>query len=159
MTTENSRPVDIRNSLQRKKGNGTYEKSALPFAQKLRIAHFLEAHKERLFRDRPRYKTTAEEVSKELGIHVSHHTLRNVAKATGIHWRQVQHRKNTGQGAKGHNWTRNSINLLLQQVDCLRNAICTLCSRVGMEDYPIDITRMWPMAEPEDLTDNSTTSK
>jgi hypothetical protein len=131
------------------KGQGAYEKNTLSFHHKLRLARYLEARKDQLLRDRPRYETVAADASKELEIEVHESIVRSTARATGLLWKQIQTRRDNSRLALHHNNTRNQINLLKQQVGALKKAVCVLCSRLG-EEPPIDLTQFWPAMTPED---------
>lgn len=141
MTTTDNR-TDNRTTAERKKGQGSFEKDCLSFAQKLRVARFVEAHKERLLRDRPDFKDVAAEISKELGFNLTGNSLRGVAKATGVYWKKLQVRT----GVKRPSRIRSRIALLTAQVQALRSAVSILCSRLG-ESPPAEVTSMWPVGK------------
>lgn len=133
-----------------KKGMGKYLKKTPSLVVRLRIVKWLEAHKNELLAERPRYAKVTEDINKELMIDVTEQTVHSTAKAAEIFWKEIPNRKDTSKKHPSHNMTRARVVNLQRQVLALRKALQILCTRIG-ESHPAEITDLWPVMELADL--------
>lgn len=146
-TTDNQQPKNFKGT----KGKGKFLKKTPSFADRIRILKWLEARKEELLAERPRYDKVAEDIRKELQIDASGQTIRYTAKAGGIHWREIGMRSESGKKHVKNptkNQTRDAVILLKRRVNSLLKALQVLYARLG-ERMPPEIIDgnegLWPV--------------
>jgi hypothetical protein len=121
-----------------------HRKVFLSFGHKLRMADWLRAHQERLTKERPSLEEVATEMTKDLGMAISHLAVKGVRKEIGITWIT----KREGIISANKHTLFNSY----QRLRILERAVVGLYQRLA-EEMPEELAQL--MSQSSNATSNS----